>query len=87
MQSTALIGWFADLTLADRPTVGGKGGSLGELTRAGIAVPGGFVVRTAAFDASSGNWSSRHRCARVSRRWLRMIWRASRHCLPSWWHE
>ncbi|MEO6078199.1 MAG: PEP/pyruvate-binding domain-containing protein [Steroidobacteraceae bacterium] len=51
MESTALIGWFADLTLADRPTVGGKGGSLGELTRAGIAVPEGFVVRTAAFDA------------------------------------
>jgi pyruvate,water dikinase len=45
------IGWFADLTLADRPTVGGKGGSLGELTRAGIAVPPGFVVRTKAFEA------------------------------------
>lgn len=51
MQSTDLIGWFADLTLSDRPTVGGKGGSLGELTRAGIAVPEGFVVRTAAFEA------------------------------------
>jgi pyruvate,water dikinase len=50
MPSTNLIGWFADITLADRPTVGGKGGSLGELTRAGIAVPGGFVVRTAAFE-------------------------------------
>ncbi len=50
MISTESIGWFADLTLADRPTVGGKGGSLGELTRAGIAVPEGFVVRTAAFE-------------------------------------
>jgi pyruvate,water dikinase len=50
MPSSELIGWFADLTLADRPTVGGKGGSLGELTRAGIAVPEGFVVRTAAFE-------------------------------------
>jgi pyruvate,water dikinase len=50
MLSTELIGWFCDLTLADRPTVGGKGGSLGELTRAGIAVPEGFVVRTAAFE-------------------------------------
>lgn len=50
MVSTDLIGWFADITLADRPTVGGKGGSLGELTRAGIAVPAGFVVRTAAFE-------------------------------------
>ena len=26
MASTDLIGWFADLTLADRPSVGGKGG-------------------------------------------------------------
>jgi pyruvate,water dikinase len=50
MASTDLIGWFADIALADRPTVGGKGGSLGELTRASIAVPGGFVVRTAAFE-------------------------------------
>jgi len=51
MIANGLIGWFTDLTLADRPSVGGKGGSLGELTRAGIAVPEGFVVRTAAFEA------------------------------------
>jgi pyruvate, water dikinase len=44
------LGWFEDIGLADRPEVGGKGGSLGELTRAGIAVPPGFVVRTGAFD-------------------------------------
>jgi pyruvate,water dikinase len=48
--STAHVSWFTDVTLADRPDVGGKGGSLGELTRAGIAVPPGFVVRTAAFE-------------------------------------
>lgn len=48
--STERIGWFRDIGLADRPTVGGKGGSLGELTKAGIAVPPGFVVKTAAFD-------------------------------------
>jgi pyruvate,water dikinase len=46
-----LISWFADLQLTDRPAVGGKGGSLGELTRAGISVPPGFVVRVEAFDA------------------------------------
>jgi len=51
MDSTAQIGWFADIGLSDRPTVGGKGGSLGELTQAGIAVPPGFVVRTAGFEA------------------------------------
>ena len=45
-----IIGWFADIGLADRPQVGGKGGSLGELQRAGIAVPGGFVVKTGAFE-------------------------------------
>jgi pyruvate, water dikinase len=50
MASTAVIGWFADIGLSDRPQVGGKGGSLGELQRAGIAVPPGFVVKTGAFD-------------------------------------
>jgi pyruvate,water dikinase len=50
VRSSETIGWFADIGLADRPTVGGKGGSLGELTRASIAVPPGFVVRTGAFE-------------------------------------
>src|SRR5580692_1063788 len=50
MSSTEVIGWFADIGLQDRPHVGGKGGSLGELQRAGIAVPPGFVVRTEAFE-------------------------------------
>jgi pyruvate,water dikinase len=45
-----VIGWFADIGLNDRPQVGGKGGSLGELQRAGIAVPSGFVVKTGAFE-------------------------------------
>ena len=44
------VSWFADIGLADRPHVGGKGGSLGELQRAGITVPPGFVVRTSAFE-------------------------------------
>jgi pyruvate,water dikinase len=47
--SEGFIGWFETLGLADRAAVGGKGGSLGELTRAGISVPPGFVIRTAAF--------------------------------------
>ena len=50
MSANDSISWFADIGLEDRPRVGGKGGSLGELTRAGIAVPPGFVVCTAAFD-------------------------------------
>jgi len=44
------IAWFADLRITDRPTVGGKGASLGELTHAGIDVPPGFVVTTHAFE-------------------------------------
>jgi pyruvate,water dikinase len=44
------ISWFADLRLTDRPTVGGKGASLGELTFAGIDVPPGFVVTTHGFE-------------------------------------
>jgi pyruvate,water dikinase len=48
--SSKSIAWFADIGLHDRPTVGGKGGSLGELTRAGIEVPPGFVVTTAGFE-------------------------------------
>ncbi len=50
LDDSQFIGWFAELSLADRPTVGGKGGSLGELIRAGIAVPPGFVIKTAAFE-------------------------------------
>src|ERR1700728_3663728 len=50
LSDSQFVGWFAELGLADRPQVGGKGGSLGELERAGIAVPPGFVVKTAAFE-------------------------------------
>src|SRR5262245_20328954 len=50
MGSSRHVSWFADIGLGDRPHVGGKGGSLGELQRAGISVPPGFVVRTGAFE-------------------------------------
>src|SRR5580765_4466614 len=42
--------WIDDVGIDDRPDVGGKGGSLGELRRAGIAVPPAFVVRTRVFE-------------------------------------
>lgn len=54
MPASANIGWFADIALQDRPRVGGKGGSLGELTRAGVGVPNGFVLCTAAFERFLG---------------------------------
>ncbi len=50
MTQPTSISWFRDIGLQDRPQVGGKGGSLGELERAGIDVPPGFVVRTDAFE-------------------------------------
>ncbi|HET6394566.1 MAG TPA: PEP/pyruvate-binding domain-containing protein [Blastococcus sp.] len=40
---------FRDVGIGDVATVGGKGASLGELLRAGIRVPTGFAVTTAAF--------------------------------------
>ena len=42
---------FGDLRLTDRPDVGGKCASLGELIHAGIEVPDGFAVTAAAFEA------------------------------------
>jgi len=63
------VSWFAEVGLADRPHVGGKGGSLGELQRAGIAVPPGFVVRTEAFErfleAVEAEWPVRARISSV----------------------
>ncbi len=50
MRSAGHVSWFADIGLADRADVGGKGANLGELQRAGIVVPPGFVVRTGAFE-------------------------------------
>src|SRR5215475_10669776 len=50
MAGSAYIAWFADIGLGDREQVGGKGASLGELQRAGITVPPGYVVTTAAFE-------------------------------------
>ncbi len=44
------VDWFENIGLAQRTEVGGKGGSLGELVRAGHPVPPGFVVRTGAFE-------------------------------------
>jgi len=40
---------LSEVGLGDVSTVGGKGASLGELLRAGIQVPTGFSVTTAAF--------------------------------------
>ena len=41
---------FPFITKNDVALAGGKGASLGEMTRAGIPVPGGFVILSSAFD-------------------------------------
>lgn len=41
--------WFADLSAGDAAVAGGKGANLGELTRAGLPVPPGFVVTAGAY--------------------------------------
>jgi len=46
------VRWFAQVGSDDLAEVGGKAANLGELTRAGLPVPPGFVLTTAAYAAS-----------------------------------
>lgn len=39
-----LVSWFDEVAKGDHATVGGKGANLGELARAGLPVPPGYVV-------------------------------------------
>jgi pyruvate,water dikinase len=41
--------WFSEVTKEDIPLVGGKGANLGELTKAGLPVPQGFIVTAQAY--------------------------------------
>jgi pyruvate, water dikinase len=43
------IAWFDEIAREDVAVVGGKGANLGEMARAGLPVPTGFVVTAAAF--------------------------------------
>ncbi|MGI9254559.1 MAG: PEP/pyruvate-binding domain-containing protein, partial [Thermomicrobiales bacterium] len=43
------IRWFEDLTREDAAIAGGKGANLGEMVRAGLPVPPGFVVTAQAY--------------------------------------
>jgi pyruvate, water dikinase len=45
------IAWFEEVSKQDAPLVGGKGANLGEMTRAKLPVPPGFVVTVDAFRA------------------------------------
>ena len=41
--------WFTEVTKEDVATVGGKGANLGEMTRARIPVPPGFIVTASVY--------------------------------------
>lgn len=41
--------WFAEVTKSDIPLVGGKGANLGEMSRAHLPVPPGFIVTSQAY--------------------------------------
>ncbi len=43
------IAWFDEVGKDDVGVAGGKGANLGELTRAGLSVPPGFIVKAAAY--------------------------------------
>jgi len=42
--------WFEEVDKASLPLVGGKGANLGEMTKAGIPVPPGFIVSVSAYE-------------------------------------
>ena len=48
-QKDALILWFTEVDRNNIAEVGGKGANLGELTKAGMPVPQGFIVTSAAY--------------------------------------
>lgn len=52
--ATQTVAWFSELDIHAVPRVGGKGASLGELRRANISIPDGFVLTTDAFRAFLG---------------------------------
>jgi pyruvate,water dikinase len=49
-KSNEAIAWFEEVTKDDIPSVGGKGANLGEMTRANIPVPPGFIVTVKAYN-------------------------------------
>jgi len=61
------VRWFDDVSLGDAATVGGKGANLGELVRAGLPVPAGFVVTADAYLASMDAGGVRQQLAEAPR--------------------
>ncbi|HEX6026984.1 MAG TPA: phosphoenolpyruvate synthase [Solirubrobacter sp.] len=64
-QTSTAVRPFGELTRADVPFAGGKGANLGELTRAGLPVPPGFVVGAPAYAAFCDESGLRGRIAKA----------------------
>ncbi len=62
-----MIRWFAELSLDDAASVGGKGANLGELSRAGFPVPPGFVITAESFLAAMDDGEVRAEMAEGAR--------------------
>src|SRR5215208_808249 len=50
MRDMTYTAWFDEIRKDDIALAGGKGANLGELSHAGLPVPSGFVITTAAYD-------------------------------------
>jgi pyruvate, water dikinase len=60
------IAWFEELTKKDTATAGGKGANLGELARADLPVPPGFVVTAEAYLAAMDQGGVRGELKRIA---------------------
>ncbi len=63
--SDELILWFDALSKTSTPVAGGKGANLGEMTRAGLPVPPGFVITAHAFVSALEAAGIRDRLAKL----------------------
>ncbi|MCL4499610.1 MAG: phosphoenolpyruvate synthase [Chloroflexi bacterium] len=54
-----IVLWFSDITKDDVKDAGGKGANLGEMARAGLPVPEGFVVTSGAYFSFLGKTGAR----------------------------
>ena len=61
--TAATVRRFDELSRADVPVAGGKGANLGELTRAGLPVPPGFVIGAPGYAAFCDETGLRERLA------------------------
>lgn len=76
---TSVIAWFDHLSRADLAVAGGKGANLGELVRAGLPVPPGFVITAPGYlQAMDGGCARRASSAGCpsTQRWASTVFRS-----------